>query len=105
MAFPPPERTDMLSNIDVGSLTIGLVMVAAFAFFFGSVLDAIMRENGFGPTGNTLLFAAGFFGAIYVAKAHGLGLHDLKLTVAYGLGGAFAFFSVLALLKAGLARR
>lgn len=95
----------MLWHIDSGSLAIGLVVVAAFAFFFGSVLDAILGENGFGPTGNTMLFTIGFVGAVYFANTHGVGLSDLKLTVAYGLGGAFIFFSVLALLKAGLSRR
>jgi hypothetical protein len=95
----------MLWNIDSSSLAIGLTVVAALAFFFGSVLDAIMKENGFGPTGNALLFTAGFIGAVYVANRHGVGLRDLRLTVACGLGGAFAFFSALALLKAGLARR
>ncbi len=72
---------------------------------FGAVLDAVMHENGFGPTGNAVLFAAGFFGAVCVARSYGMGLADLKPVAACGFGGAFALFSVLALLKAGLARR
>jgi len=42
--------------------------VAVFGFFFGTALDAIMREDGFGSTGNTLLFTLGFFVAIMVAN-------------------------------------
>ncbi|WP_244620064.1 hypothetical protein [Mesorhizobium sp. NFR06] len=79
-------------------------IIAAFGFFFGTALDAILREGGFGPTGNTLLFIIGFVVAVVVANKHGISLSDLKLAVAWGLGGAFAFISVLALIKAGLAR-
>ena len=74
------------------------------AFFFGTALDAIMKDDGFGPTGNTLLFTVGFFGAVLVANSYGVSLRDLKLAVAWGLGGAFMLISALALLKAGLAR-
>ncbi len=95
----------MLSNVDPVLLTIGLTALAAIAFFFGAVLDAVMHESGFGPTGNAVLFAAGFFGAVCVARSYGMGLADLKPVAACGFGGAFALFSVLALLKAGLARR
>ena len=95
----------MLPDIDPVLLSVGFVAVAAIALFFGAVLDAIMQENGFGPTGNAVLFAAGFFGAVYVAHGYGIGFADLKPITACGFGGAFALFSVLALLKAGLARR
>ena len=46
----------------------------------------------------------GFFVAVIVANEHGISLRDLKLAIAWGLGGAFTFISVLALVKAGLAR-
>jgi hypothetical protein len=90
---------------DAASLTIALTLIGAFAFFFGSVFDAVTHENGFGPTGNTLLFGAGFLAAVYLANRHGLTMYNPRLMVAYGLGGAFALISVLTLLKAGLARR
>ncbi|CAM5603950.1 hypothetical protein ATER59S_05535 [Aquamicrobium terrae] len=95
----------MLPDIDPVLLSVGFVAVAAIGLVFGAVLDAVMHENGFGPTGNAVLFAAGFFGAVCVARSYGMGLADLKLVAACGFGGAFALFSVLALLKAGLARR
>jgi hypothetical protein len=51
-----------------------------------------------------LLFTAGFFGAVVVANSYGITLRNLHLAVAWGLGGAFVFISVLALLKAGIGR-
>ncbi len=95
----------MLSNVDPVLLTIGLTALAAIAFFFGAVLDAVMHESGFGPTGNAVLFAAGFVGAVYVAHMRGMDYQNLTLIAACGFGGSFALFSLLALLKAGLARR
>ncbi|MCX8567817.1 MULTISPECIES: hypothetical protein [Hyphomicrobiales] len=94
----------MLWNLDPGWLMMAVAFVAVMAFFFGAALDAIMKEDGFGPTGNMLLFTAGFFGAVIVANSYGISLRDLKLAVAWGLGGAFVFISLLALLKAAAAR-
>ncbi|MBA1144847.1 hypothetical protein [Mesorhizobium neociceri] len=94
----------MLLHLDTSWLLMTVASVAVFGFFFGSALDAIMEEDGFGSTGNTLLFTLGFFVAIMIANEHGIVLRDLKLAVAWGLGGAFAFIGALALLKAGLAR-
>ena len=94
----------MIWNLDSGWLMMAVATVAVLGFFFGTALDAIMREDGFGPTGNTILFTAGFFIAVIVANTFGINLRDLKLGVAWGLGGAFALVSILALAKAGLAR-
>ena len=95
---------DMIWNLEPGWLMMAVATVAALAFFFGSALDAIMHEDGFGPTGNMLLFTAGFFIAVIAANVWGVSLRDLKLAVAWGLGGAFATVSVLALIKATIAR-
>ena len=94
----------MIWNLDPGWLMMTVASVGVLAFFFGSALDAIMKEDGFGPTGNTILFATGFFSAIFVANTMGLSLRDLKFAVAWGLGGAFMLVSALALLRAGVAR-
>ena len=94
----------MIWNLDPGWLMMAVATVAVLAFFFGSALDAIMREDGFGPTGNMLLFTFGFFMAVIIANTWGISLKDLKLAVAWGLGGAFATVSVLALIKAGAGR-
>ncbi|CAN7325703.1 hypothetical protein LJR234_001864 [Mesorhizobium amorphae] len=94
----------MLLNLDTSWLLMTVATVAVFGFFFGTALDAIMRDDGFGSTGNTLLFTLGFFVAVMVANEHGISLRDLKLAIAWGLGGAFAFISTMAFIKAGLAR-
>lgn len=94
----------MLWNLDPGWLMMAVAFVAVMSFFFGAALDAIMKDDGFGPTGNMLLFTAGFFGAVLVANSYGITLRDLNLAVAWGLGGAFVFISVLALVKAGISR-
>ncbi len=94
----------MLWNLDPAWLMMAVASVAVLAFFFGAALDAIMKEDGFGPVGNMLLFTAGFFGAVFIANSYGITLRDLRLAVAWGLGGAFIFISALAVVKAGLAR-
>lgn len=94
----------MIWNLEPGWLMMAVASVAVLALFFGSALNAIMREDGFGPLGNMLLFTFGFFAAIIIANTYGINLRELKLAVAYGLGGAFAAVSVLAALKAGIAK-
>jgi hypothetical protein len=94
----------MIWNLETGWLMMAVASVAVLSLFFGSALDAIMREDGFGSLGNMLLFTFGFFAAIIIANTYGINLRDLKMAVAYGLGGAFATVSVLAALKAGIAK-
>lgn len=94
----------MIWNLDPGWLMMAVASVAVLSLFFGSALDAIMREDGFGPLGNMILFTFGFFMAVIIANTWGINLRDLKLAVAWGLGGAFTTVSLLALLKAGIAR-
>lgn len=94
----------MIWNLDTGWLMMAIAAVAVMAMFFGAALDAIMREDGFGPFGNMVLFTVGFFAAIIIANTVGINLRDLKLAMAYGLGGAFATVSVMAMFKAVVAR-
>jgi hypothetical protein len=42
--------------------------------------------------------------AVIIANTWGISLRDLKMAVAWGLGGAFTTVSLLALIKAGIAR-
>lgn len=94
----------MIWNLDSGWLMMAVATVAVMAFFFGAALDAIMREDGFGPTGNMVIFTSGFFLAVFIANGQGFNLSDLKLAVAWGLSGAFVAIAVLALLKAAIVR-
>ncbi len=94
----------MIWNLDTGWLMMAIAAVAVLAMFFGAALNAIMREDGFGSIGNMVLFTVGFFAAIVIANSFGINLRDLKLAMAFGLGGAFATVSSMAMLKAAIAK-
>jgi uncharacterized membrane protein YeaQ/YmgE (transglycosylase-associated protein family) len=94
----------MLWNLEASWLMMAVASVIVMALFFGSALHAIMREDGFGPIGNMVLFTAGFFIAIVAANSWGINLRDLTRAVATGLSGAFVVIAVLAILKGLLAR-
>ena len=83
---------------------MAIVAVSVLGYFFGSALHAIMREDGFGPLGNTILFVSGFFLTIFVANSYGVNLKELTLAVGWGLGGAFGSVCSFALIKAGFSR-
>lgn len=94
----------MLWNLDPAWLMMAVAIVLVASLIFGSVLDAILREDGFGPVGNMIVFAGGFFAAILSVNAYGIGLRDLTLATVTGVGGAFICFFLLTVLKAGAAR-
>jgi uncharacterized membrane protein YeaQ/YmgE (transglycosylase-associated protein family) len=94
----------MLWNLEPSWLMMAVASVIVMALFFGSALHAIMRDDGFGPIGNMVLFTAGFFIAILVANSWGIHLRDLTRAVATGLGGAFVIIATLAILKGVLVR-
>lgn len=100
----PSTGAGMLWNLDPAWLMMAVAIVLVASLIFGSVLDAIVHEDGFGPIGNMIVFAGGFFAAILSVNAYGIGLRDLTLAVVTGIGGAFICFFLLTLLKAGVAR-
>jgi uncharacterized membrane protein YeaQ/YmgE (transglycosylase-associated protein family) len=89
----------MLWNLEPSWLMMAAASVIVMALFFGSALHAIMRDDGFGPIGNMVLFTAGFFIAVVAADSWGVDLRDLTRAMAAGLGGAFVTIAVLAVLK------
>lgn len=94
----------MLWNLDPAWLMMAIAAVVVIALLFGSVLDLLTREDGFGPIGNMVVFASGFFAAIILVNVYGISLRDLTLATVTGLGGAFVSFAILMLLKAGASR-
>lgn len=94
----------MLWNLEPSWLMMAVASVIVMALFFGSALHAIMRDDGFGPIGNMVLFTAGFFIAIAAVNSWGVNLRDLTRAMATGLGGAFVVIATLAILKGVLAR-
>ena len=95
---------DMLWNMDPAWLMMAVAFVTVLSFFFGSIMDAIMLDDGFGPVGNTAVITVGFFAAIFLLNCKGIVMPNLTFAMATGLGGAFIILAVLAMLKAGLAR-
>ena len=94
----------MLMRLDPAWLMLAISLVAIICFFFGALMDAIMKEDGFGPIGNTLVLLAGFFAGIFLVNYNGITLTSLGTATATGLGGSFVSLALLALVKAGLAR-
>ncbi|HET9535447.1 MAG: hypothetical protein ABWY13_13395 [Mesorhizobium sp.] len=94
----------MLWKLDPAWLMMAAALVTVLSFFFGSIMDAIMHEDGFGPVGNMAVIAAGFFAAILLVNYNGFAMPNLTVAMGTGLSGAFLILAALALLKAGLAR-
>jgi hypothetical protein len=94
----------MIWNLDPAWLMMAVAFVMVLSLFFGAALEVIMREDGFGPIGNMILFTICFFAAILAANYYGINLRDLKMATGTGLGGAFIGIALLAFVKAGIAR-
>jgi hypothetical protein len=94
----------MLWNLDASWLMMAVATVAVLSYFFGSGLDALMREDGFGSFGNALIISGGFFASILGANQQGYNLRELHVAVLVGLTGAFVVLAALAAVKALLAR-
>ena len=95
----------MLSTVDASTMAITATVLVMVALVFGTVLNAIVGENGFGPTGNAVLFALGCAAGTYLARRQGVDLHDFRLACAYSFGCATILFGAVVLIRAGLARR
>jgi hypothetical protein len=94
----------MLWNLDASWLMMAIATVAVLSYFFGSALDALMREDGFGSFGNALIVSGSFFASILAANQEGYNLRELHVAVLVGLGGAFVVLASLTLVKGLLAR-
>ena len=94
----------MIWNLDTPWLLMAVATVVVFSFFFGSALHYLMRDDGFGSTGNMIIVSTGFFLGIITANRQGYDLHEMHLAVLVGLVGAFVCLGTLTLLKAMLAR-
>jgi hypothetical protein len=94
----------MLWNLDGTWLTMAVATVVVLSYFLGAAIDALVRDDGFGATGNAVIIACGFFLAILVANYQGHALRELHVAIMVGLAGAFAGLTALTLVKALLAR-
>lgn len=94
----------MILNLPTGWLLMALAAIAILAFILGLVVDALMKDDGFGPIGNALVIGAGYFTGVFMANAWDIWLGDMKLMTAAGLTGALIALATLSLVKAALNR-
>lgn len=94
----------MIWNLEPAWLLMAVASIAVLGLFLGAALDAVMRDDAFGPIGNMVLFTAGFFGAIYLANRYGISLRDINRAAVTGVAGAFLLIGILAAGKACLTR-
>lgn len=94
----------MLLDLGTFWLVMAVTAVGVVALIFGSALDALMSDDGFGPLGNMLVLTAGFFLGILAANHFGWRFDQLVMACGVGLGGAFVAIAGLAAVKASLAR-
>jgi hypothetical protein len=90
----------MIWNLDGIWIAMAIAVVGIIAFFLSLGLDALMRNDGFGATGNAAVITAGFFLSVYLFNLYGIRFREAADAAMMGAVGAFAIFFVLALLKA-----
>jgi len=94
----------MLLDLDTSWIVLAFAVVAILSYIVGVFFDTLIRDDGFGPTGNMVVMTGGFYAAVLGANSRGIRFDSLATGVAAGLVGAFAAITLLALLKAGLSR-
>lgn len=94
----------MFMHLDPVWAVLAIGSIVVLSFFIGNAVDLILKQDGFGQWGNMIICAAGFFGALYLAPRFGYSLRDIRIAVAFGLGGGFTLLCLLALLKAVFSR-
>lgn len=94
----------MLLKLNSSWLMMAVGTVIVLSFFFGSALNALMREDGFGAFGNSAVISGGFFLTILAANYQGYNLRELHLAIIVGLVGAFVLLTSLTIIKALISR-
>lgn len=94
----------MLLDLDATWIVLAFAVVAILSYIVGVFFDALMKDDGFGATGNMLVMTGGFYAAVLGANARGIRFDTLGTAAAAGLAGAFAAIALLGLAKAGLSR-
>ena len=94
----------MIWNLGGIWLVMAVGSVVILSYFFGTALNALMQDDGFGAAGNAAILSGSFFLAILLANYEGHNLRKLQMAIAVGLAGAFIVFAVLTLAKAVITR-
>jgi hypothetical protein len=90
----------MIWNLDSMWLMMAIATVVVLSYFFGTALNALMHDDGFGANGNAVIVASGFFLTIFGANYQGYDLHDMHQAIIVGLAGAFVVLASLTLVRA-----
>ena len=92
----------MLWKLDPAWLMMAVALVTVLSFFFGSIMDAIMPEDGFGPVGNMAVISGRFFCGDTSRQLQRVRHAEPHLRHGdRASSGAFLILAALALLKAG----
>lgn len=94
----------MLSNLGFLWLAMAVACVTILSFIIAMTLNALMRDEAFGATGNTVIMTFGFFAGIFAANSLGYRLTGVDQAIPLGLGSAFALFAFLVFLKGAMRR-
>lgn len=94
----------MLWNLAFIWLAMALACVTILSFIVATMLNALIGDEAFGATGNTVIMTLGFFAAIYLANFLGYRLTDLARAIPVGVGGAFALLGFLVVFKGTMRR-
>lgn len=94
----------MLSNLHGGDLYLAVAVVAMLSFFIGLAVNAIMKEDGFGPVGNAVIVTAGFFLSIHFANEYGIRFRDVQFASVVGIAGSMSILFLLTSIKLYLNR-
>jgi hypothetical protein len=95
----------MLGKLDTSFLLFSLAIIGMLSFFIGNAINALIKDDAYGVTGNTIIVTAGFVVTVEYGQRYGLNFRNLQEVFLYGLAGAFAVMFVLAMAKIIVNRR
>ncbi len=95
----------MLGKLDTSFLLFAIAIVGMLAFFIANAINALVREDAYGVTGNTIIITAGFLATVEYGSQYGLTFRNLTDVFLYGLAGAFATIFILSMVKMFANRR
>lgn len=94
----------MLAHLDSSEIiTLGVVILVC-CFFLGIIMDGLMEEDGFGPTGNMFVMSAGAFIGIQTFIHLGTTPKDYPALAVGAVSGGFIAIGTLGILKNVLSR-
>ncbi|EKF40435.1 hypothetical protein [Nitratireductor indicus] len=94
----------MLMKLDPSWLMFTVAAVSMISYLLSLGLDAILKEQGFGPFGMSSIISISFIGTILLANEQGIRFSGPTEAALAGLAGAFVVLLTLTVIKALLTR-